>query len=107
MEACEFRQNFLHLRPAQAVILNIEPDHFDCYDTQEALESAFATFCGPAAGRRPIDRALWRCGRRSVSWPRLAAGSRRLGFCLMPASHQHAYPPTRTQSTGCPPGALA
>ncbi len=53
MEACEFRQNFLYLRPAHAVILNIEPDHFDCYRTQEALESAFATFAGllPADGR--------------------------------------------------------
>lgn len=35
VEACEFRQNFLYLRPAHAVILNIEPDHFDCYRTQE------------------------------------------------------------------------
>ena len=53
VEACEFRQNFLHLRPRDAVILNVEPDHFDCYDSREALESAFARFAGllPADGR--------------------------------------------------------
>jgi UDP-N-acetylmuramate--alanine ligase len=44
VEACEYRQNFLHLRPQQAVILGIEPDHFDCYDSLAALESAFARF---------------------------------------------------------------
>jgi UDP-N-acetylmuramate--alanine ligase len=42
VEACEYRANFLHLRPQKAVILGIEPDHFDCYDTLEAVEEAFA-----------------------------------------------------------------
>ena len=53
VEACEFRRNFLYLRPHDAVILNIEPDHFDCYDSREALESAFARFAAllPADGR--------------------------------------------------------
>jgi len=44
VEACEYRANFLHLRPRQAVILGIEPDHFDCYDSPEELEEAFAGF---------------------------------------------------------------
>ena len=53
VEACEFRENFLLLRPRNATILNIEPDHFDCYDSREALESAFARFAAqlPADGR--------------------------------------------------------
>ena len=53
VEACEFRRNFLHLRPQDAVILNLEPDHFDCYESREALESAFAHFAAmlPAGGR--------------------------------------------------------
>jgi len=42
VEACEYRANFLHLRPQRAVILGIEPDHFDCYDSPAALERAFA-----------------------------------------------------------------
>ena len=68
VEACEFRQNFLHLRPHDAVILNIEPDHFDCYDSREALEAAFARFAAllPADGRLIVPwgdagRASCRC----------------------------------------------
>ena len=44
VEACEYRANFLHLRPHQAAILGIEPDHFDCYDLLEQLEDAFWRF---------------------------------------------------------------
>lgn len=44
VEACEYRANFLHLAPRQAVILGIEPDHFDCYDSIEPLEEAFVKF---------------------------------------------------------------
>lgn len=53
VEACEYRANFLHLRPEQAVILGIEPDHFDCFPTTEALESAFCRFAAnvPESGR--------------------------------------------------------
>jgi len=51
-EACEYRANFLNLRPRNAVILGIEPDHFDCYNTQSELENAFARFAAtvPAGG---------------------------------------------------------
>lgn len=44
VEACEYRANFLHLRPRHAVILGIEPDHFDCYQSSEELERAFTRF---------------------------------------------------------------
>jgi UDP-N-acetylmuramate--alanine ligase len=44
VEACEYRANFLHLRPQQAAILGIEPDHFDCYDSLVQLEDAFRRF---------------------------------------------------------------
>jgi len=44
VEACEYRANFLHLYPRQAVILGIEPDHFDYYDAPAKLEAAFARF---------------------------------------------------------------
>ncbi len=43
-EACEYRANFLHLRPQMAVILGIEPDHFDCFPTTDDLHAAFARF---------------------------------------------------------------
>ncbi len=44
VEACEYRTNFLHLRPRHAAILGIEPDHFDCYPRPQDLEAAFARF---------------------------------------------------------------
>ena len=44
VEACEFRESFRHLRPELAAILNIEPDHFDCFDSTDELENAFARF---------------------------------------------------------------
>src|SRR5262249_31715297 len=43
-EACEYQRNFLKLRPHDAVILNVEPDHFDCYPDRGALEEAFCRF---------------------------------------------------------------
>jgi UDP-N-acetylmuramate--alanine ligase len=43
-EACEYRSSFLHLTPRVAAILNIEPDHFDYYRSQDHLESEFLTF---------------------------------------------------------------
>ncbi len=44
IEACEYRANFLHLRPQHAAILGIEPDHFDCYDSLDEIEWAFRQF---------------------------------------------------------------
>ncbi len=44
VEACEYRANFLRLRPLHAVILAVEPDHFDCYDSLRQVERAFARF---------------------------------------------------------------
>ena len=53
VEACEYRANFLHLAPQQAVILGIEPDHFDCYGSPGQLHEAFARFA-----RRVPSRGL-------------------------------------------------
>jgi UDP-N-acetylmuramate--alanine ligase len=52
VEACEYRGNFLHLRPQHAAILGIEHDHFDCYGSFEAVEQAFRQFAAmlPADG---------------------------------------------------------
>jgi UDP-N-acetylmuramate--alanine ligase len=51
VEACEYRANFLHLHPQQAVILGIDHDHFDCFDTLGDVERAFRKF----AARIPND----------------------------------------------------
>ena len=44
VEACADRANFLKLRPSQAVILGIEPGHFDGCSSRDRLEHAFALF---------------------------------------------------------------
>ncbi len=44
VEACEYRKNFLHLRPTHAAILGIETDHFDCFRDLAEIESAFRQF---------------------------------------------------------------
>ncbi|HEV2968450.1 MAG TPA: UDP-N-acetylmuramate--L-alanine ligase [Pirellulales bacterium] len=46
VEACEYRANFLRLRPDVAVILGIEPDHFDCFRSRRHLFDAFRRFAG-------------------------------------------------------------
>jgi UDP-N-acetylmuramate--alanine ligase len=52
VEACEYRANFLKLRPQSAVVLGIEPDHLDYYGSVEAVQAAFARFVArvPAGG---------------------------------------------------------
>jgi len=53
VEACEYRANFLHLRPDLAVVHEVEPDHFDYYASFEELEAAFGRFVAgvPSRGR--------------------------------------------------------
>ena len=88
VEACEYRANFLHLRPQQAAISGIEPDHFDCYDSLEQLEGAFRRFAAsvperriaPGAARLPVHppgdgraavprRVVRLLGRRPIGRP--------------------------------------
>ena len=43
-EACEYNRSFLQLKPAVAVVLNIDEDHLDCYRDIEEIEETFARF---------------------------------------------------------------
>lgn len=43
-EACEFRRSFLNLRPSVSVILNVDRDHVDCYESLKETEDAFFEF---------------------------------------------------------------
>lgn len=43
-EACEYKKNFLLLRPDIAVVLNSAPDHLECYGTEENLRAAYIRF---------------------------------------------------------------
>lgn len=49
VESCEYAQSFLHHRPALATVLNIEPEHLDCYGDLEAITEAFASFAANVA----------------------------------------------------------
>lgn len=48
VEADEYDQAFLTLRPVVAVITNVEADHLECYGSLDALEAAFVHFATPA-----------------------------------------------------------
>ncbi len=43
-EACEYKRNFLDLKPNIAVILNIDNDHTDCYESENEIVCAFKSF---------------------------------------------------------------
>lgn len=49
VESCEFNRSFLRLRPDYAAILNVEPDHLDCYQDIEEISEAFAQFAANVA----------------------------------------------------------
>ena len=48
-EACEYKKNFLYLKPDIGVILNSDADHLDCYGSEENLKKAYLQFAGSAA----------------------------------------------------------
>ncbi len=43
-ESCEYKRSFLNLNPRYAVILGIEPDHFDCFSGIADIEQTFSDF---------------------------------------------------------------
>jgi UDP-N-acetylmuramate--alanine ligase len=44
VESCEYRRHFLELHPRHAILLNIEPDHFDCFGSLHEAIDAYAQF---------------------------------------------------------------
>ncbi|MBI2826955.1 MAG: UDP-N-acetylmuramate--L-alanine ligase [Planctomycetia bacterium] len=96
-EACEYRANFLRLRPEIAVILNIEPDHFDCYPTPRALERAFVRFMSQAGrngtGRTVVANLDCPATRRCLA----AAGCRAMTFGL---AADACWRPAHVEETG-------
>ena len=89
VEADEYDQAFLTLRPTIAVVNNVEADHLECYGSVDALESAFVEFAGRAsraligtadAGSDRVARRLatpiWRFGTERAD---LSCTPRQLG----------------------------
>ncbi len=44
LEACEYRDSFLHFRPTVAVVLNVELDHTDYFPDLDAVKRSFRAF---------------------------------------------------------------
>ncbi len=44
VEACEFNRSFLKLKPYIGIVLNVEPEHLDCYKNFNGLKNAFSKF---------------------------------------------------------------
>ncbi len=44
VEGCEYRESFLQLWPRAAALLNVEPDHFDCFPRIEQALAAYGRF---------------------------------------------------------------
>lgn len=57
LEADEYDRTFLGLRPAVAVVTNVEWEHVDCYPDPKAVREAFAAFIA----RVPADGAVFLC----------------------------------------------
>lgn len=47
-EACEYKKNFLLLKPNIAIVLNSDADHLECYGSEQALKQAYMCFAGSA-----------------------------------------------------------
>lgn len=63
-EACEYKKNFLFLKPDIAVILNVEPDHLECYGSEENLREAYKSFSS-AAGKTVVK---YGCGLDGITF---------------------------------------
>lgn len=50
MESCEYRRGFLELSPARTVLLGIEADHFDSFDSLESMTETFRLFAARTRG---------------------------------------------------------
>lgn len=75
VEADEYDQAFLTLRPTIAVINNVEADHLECYGSLDAMEDAFVRF---AAGAEQVLIGTADPGSQRVA-ARLGARVQRFG----------------------------
>ena len=63
-EADEYDRSFLELTPHLAVITNLEPEHLDCYGSEEELHAAFAAF----ANKSSVHGAVVVCADDLGAW---------------------------------------
>ena len=94
IEADEYDHMFLGLRPAIAVITNVEWDHPDCYPTPSSFRRAFMQF----ADQAPQDGLLISCaddpGAEEIRSYRSTHGQAWTTYGLNPGADLRAIPPT-------------
>ncbi len=44
-EACEYKKNLLKIRANVAILLNVDKDHMECYDSFDDLKDSFKQYC--------------------------------------------------------------
>lgn len=89
VEACEFDRSFLYLSPESAAILNIEPDHLDCYHDLGGIVEAFARFAQNVA---PDGLLVCNTDDRWVGAAATSAGTRIETFGFNAAADWQAIP---------------
>lgn len=55
VEACEYNKSFLNLKVDIGCVLNVEPDHLECYGSFYQLKNSFLTFIKRAKNRYVLD----------------------------------------------------
>jgi UDP-N-acetylmuramate--alanine ligase len=86
-EADEFDRSFLALRPAHAIVNNIEADHLDTYGSFDEIRSAFAAFVDQVEAGGVVARGIDDAGARALAVP---AGRIDVTFGTDPAARVRA-----------------
>ena len=85
-EADEFDRSFLELAPHLAVVTNLEAEHLDCYDSEDDLEAAFASF----ANRASVFGSVILCADDPGAWGlRHRLRRRFIGYGASPEAEMH------------------
>ena len=71
-EACEYKKNFLLLKPNVSVVLNSEPDHLECYDGEDELKKSYLHFADCADVAISLYCDLPVCGGLSFGFDKSA-----------------------------------
>ncbi len=117
VEACEFNRSFHALKPTHAAILNLDPDHFDCYPERRDLEIAFAGYAQslPPGGRLfvhddlssrvlsgiPSGVEIFRVGSGLFADLRAVQVEEEMGcYSFTPMHHNEKYPRVQLQLPG-------
>lgn len=74
LESCEYQRHFLELKPYAAAILDVEPDHFDCFPEFDTALEAYRRF---ADGVDPSGVLVIPAGSQAV-WSIIAQQGARL-----------------------------